>query len=180
MRLFVALTLPEDVRQRLSGLAFGMPTARRVAPENLHLTLRFIGEVDNGQAEDIDLALSAISSPAFDLTLGGAGYFASARRLRSVWAGVERCEPLVHLHEKVESAVVRAGFAPEGRKFKPHITLARFRNTQPTTAGPFIAANNTFTTDPFMVEKFTLFQSRLSHSGATYQVMGEYPLEGQE
>src|SRR3546814_17977135 len=97
-----------------------------LAPENLHLTLRFIGEVDGRDAKDIDVALSGIHLPRFAIALSGVGEFGDGRRLRSVWVGVEASAMLVRLHAKVEQAVQRAGQPPDQRKFKPHVTLARF------------------------------------------------------
>ena len=103
MRLFIALSLPEEVRERLSLLAGGLPGARWVAPESLHLTLRFVGEVDAPQAHDLDDVLSTIDLPEFELTLRGLGTFDEGRRLRSLWAGVEPNETLLRLQAKVES-----------------------------------------------------------------------------
>ncbi|HEB78899.1 MAG TPA: RNA 2',3'-cyclic phosphodiesterase [Rhodospirillales bacterium] len=177
MRLFVGLPLPHMARESLASLQSGAPGARWVAPKNLHLTLRFIGDVDNGQAEDIDLALASIRSPAFQLTLVGVGHFGSGRRMRALWAGVERSQPLDHIHEKVESAVVRAGLPPEGRKFTPHVTLARFKRGAASKVGPYLEANNGFSLAPFQIQSFALFQSHLSHAGADYQILTTYPLD---
>src|SRR3546814_9879790 len=109
MRLFVALALPDHLRSRLAELCSGLPGARWVAPENLHLTLRFIGEVDGRDAEDIGVALSGIRLPRFAIALSGVGEFGDGRRLRSVWVGVEASDMLNRLHAKVEQAVQRAG-----------------------------------------------------------------------
>lgn len=118
-RLFVAIPLPEEVRERLGLLAGGVPGARWVDPEKLHLTLRFIGEVDGGWAEDIMAALSGIVAKSFDVAMAGVGHWGTRERATMLWAGVEKNPALSHLQGKVESALVRLGLDPEGRKFSP-------------------------------------------------------------
>ncbi|GAB4394041.1 MAG: RNA 2',3'-cyclic phosphodiesterase [Kiloniellaceae bacterium] len=178
MRLFVALSLPDDLRDRLSGLSCGLPGARWVAPENLHLTLRFIGEVDGDEAEDIDAALSGVRCARFPLTLAGVGEFGDDRRLRSVWVGVEANETLERLQSKVEQAVQRAGQPPEKRKFKPHVTLARFKSHPGSRLQDYFTQRSMFRAQPFEVTAFTLYSSYLSHEGAIYSPEAVYPLEG--
>lgn len=177
MRLFVGLPLPEDLRQRLAGLASGLPGARWVAPENLHVTLRFLGEVDEGLAEDIDAALTAIHVSAFAVTVGGIGCFERGRRVHTVWAGVEAGEAIGHLYEKVESAVVRSGLTPESRKFKAHVTLARLRDTPTRRVGEYIQTRQAFLGGTFTADRFTLFRSHLGHQGAHYEALVDYPLD---
>lgn len=178
MRLFVAAPLPVDVRKRLAGLCAGLPRARWVEPHNMHITLRFIGEVDGDAAEEADAALAQVRHQAFDLGLAGIGHFGSGRRVRSVWAGVEGAEELVHLRQKVESALVRAGHDPEHRKFHPHVTLARLKNAPAARLGDYAAAHNGFAVPPFRVERFTLFQSRRGNERVHYEALAEYPLAG--
>jgi 2'-5' RNA ligase len=177
MRLFVALSLPETLRSRLCGLCSGLPGARWVAPENLHLTLRFIGEVDGREAEDIDAALSGIRFPRFPLTLSGVGEFGDGRRLRSVWVGVESNELLERLQAKVEQAVQRAGQPPEKRRFKPHVTLARFKSHPGGKLQDYFTERALFRCPPFEVTGFTLYSSYLAHEGAIYAPEAVYPLE---
>ena len=175
-RLFVGLSLPEDVRDALSSLWAGLPGAKWVDPDNLHVTLRFIGEVSRADAEDIDGTLARIDAPAFQLSLAGVDCFQTGRRVRAVWVGVAG-EPLLnHLQDKVESAVVRAGHPPERRKFKPHVTLARFKNGTSDRIGDFVAAHAGFTAAPFQVERFTLFRSRLGAAGPHYEPLNDYDL----
>lgn len=178
MRLFVAIALPEDVTDALSALCSGVPGARWVPPENMHLTLRFIGEVDGGACDDIAEALAAVRGQPFDLTLTGVGHFESRRQPRALWAGLVRSEPLARLRESVESAVQRAGLAPEGRKFAPHVTLARLKDAPADRVQQFLAAHNLFRSRPFPVTGFTLFSSFLSKSGAIYRPEAEFPFEG--
>ena len=178
MRLFVAIALPEDLRSRLSDLCAGLPGARWVAPQNLHLTLRFIGEVDGHEAEEIDAALSGIASQRFALSLSGVGQFGDRRNLRAVWVGVERNELLLRLQAKVEQALQRAGLPPEKRKFKPHITLARFKSHPGTRLEGYFAEHAVFRAPPFEVASFTLFSSYLAQEGAIYTAEAVYPLDG--
>lgn len=177
MRLFVAIPLPETQRLQLGALANGLPGAKWVRPENFHLTLRFLGELDGQQGSDIDMALEAIRSPAFDLTLEGVSHFGEGRKLRSLWAGVSANGDLVRLHDKIEQAVIRAGLPPEGRKFKPHVTLARFKSNPGGKLHDYIADHSLFRAPPFRVEAFTLYSSFLSAGGAIYRPEAEYPLE---
>ena len=180
MRLFVGLGLPPDVRMRLGALAGGLEGARWVQPESLHLTLRFIGEVDGGEAEDLAAALADIAAPAFDMRLDGLGYFGTARKIRLLWAGVrdgaQADEGLRHLQAKVEAAAVRSGFGDEGRKFKPHVTIARFRRAAPKSLGVYLESHGGFSTPAFPVLQFTLFESRMGHGGSHYIPLSEYSL----
>jgi len=176
MRLFVGLDLPEDLRLTLAGLRAGINGARWMAPGNFHITLRFIGEADRHQAADLDDALADIDAPAFDLAFGGVGSFASRGRLRAIWAGLESSGALAHLHDKVERAAIRAGFAVEQRKFKPHVTLARLKGTPEVAAQRFLEDHAGFTTRPFTVDRFVLFESTLGGEGAHYTPVCRYPL----
>lgn len=175
-RVFVALELPETIRDRLALLGGGVPGARWVDRENLHLTLRFIGEVDNGCLHDIDEALATIAAPAFEVALDGVGQFGTGARSRILWAGVERNQALGHLHAKIESALVRCGLPPEERRYSPHVTLARLKEAPRDRVGRFIADRGLFRAGPFPVDGFTLFQSLLGRSGATYVPLARYPL----
>lgn len=176
MRVFVGIPLPADARERLASLCSGLPNARWVRPENLHVTLRFIGDIDDGRVEDLDSLLAAISSAAFPMTLSGVGCFERGRAVSAVWAGIEAGTAIGHLYEKVESAVVRAGFEPEHRKFKAHVTLARLRNTPVRRVGDFLQAREAFVHGPFPADRFTLFRSHLGHEGAHYEALVDYPL----
>ncbi len=178
IRLFVALTLPERLRTRLAGLGGGVPGARWIEPANLHLTLRFIGETEEGALSDLDAELARIDAAGFDLVLDGVGQFGTGRKVHSLWAGVDRNEALLHLQAKVESAVVRAGFAPEPRKFQAHVTLARLRDPNPERVMRFLAGNNLFRSQPEAITSFTLYRSYRSRSGADYERLADYALSG--
>jgi len=180
VRLFVGVNLPDEIRHRLAALSAGVNGAKWVAPENFHITLRFIGEVDRHQAADLDGALADIRAPAFDLALREVGKFGSRGRLRALWAGLESSGALVHLHDKVERASVRAGIEPEQRKFKPHVTLARFKRTPDHAAAGFLEDHAGLASDDFFVDQFVLFESTLGNQGAHYTPLRSYPLGAQD
>ena len=174
MRLFVALGLPHAMRTRLSFLAGGIPGVRWVPPENLHITVRFIGEVQAWQAEEIDHALAQIRAPAFSLQLSGVGLFEKAGRITSLWVGVDRSPALDHLQTKVETALQRAGLERERRRWTPHVTLARGA-PQPRVAA-WVQAHNLFRSEPMVVDHFTLFSSLLGKEQAVYEPEVDYAL----
>ena len=176
IRLFVALTLPEMPRLQLRTLCGGVPGARWIKPENFHLTLRFIGKVENGMAEDLDAALGGISAPAFDLTLSGIGHFGKTDAARVLWAGTEPNNALDHLQAKIEAAIMRGGLPAEHRRFLPHVTLARLNRAPSLRVEQFVADHNGFRAAPITIKHFTLFSSFLSSSGAIYRPEAEYPL----
>jgi 2'-5' RNA ligase len=175
LRLFVGIELPAALRLRLSLLCTGLPGARWVDPGNLHLTLRFIGEVDEGVASDIDDALARIRAPRFDVTLAGAGSF-GGERPRLIWIGVEDNKPLVELQERVEAALRRAGVPPDTRRYSPHVTLARLKQPDLARVQGFLAANALFRAPPFPVERFSLIASYPTKSGAIYEDQADYVL----
>ena len=176
MRLFVALDLPWEVRERLAALGGGVPGARWIPAENLHLTLRFIGEVQAWQAEEIDHALAALRGRGFALTLAGVGTFSKAGRPTQLWVGVERNPALDHLQGKIETALQRVGLAAERRRFVPHVTLARLDNPAETRLVAFVQRHNLFRAAPMPVEHVTLFSSLLGKEQAVYAAEAEYPL----
>ena len=177
IRLFVGLELPQELRLRLAALSTGVPGARWVRPENLHLSLRFIGEVEEPGMTDISDALAAVKGSPFALEITGLGHFESAGKVRVLWAGVERNERLFHLYGRIESALIRAGLEPEERKFFPHITLARLKAAPVRRVADFLRANGPFRAGPVPVTRFVLFSSFLSRSGAVYRAEEIYPLE---
>ena len=177
MRLFVALDLPWALRESLFDLAMGLEGVRWVPPENLHLTLRFIGEAPRHVAEEIDLALASLRGRAFSLEIAGVGTREKSGRVSSVWAGVVRNAALDHLQSKIETALQRAGLAPERRRFAPHVTLARLDGTaEPGRVMRWVQAHNLFRTEPVEVAHFTLFSSRLGKEQSAYTAEVEYAL----
>lgn len=177
-RLFVALALSVSVRERLAALQSGLEGARWVDPENFHLTLRFVGEVDEGAAEDVAAVLTGLRAPAFSLGLLGIGHFEKRGRPSAVWAGVVPNPALDTLQKRVEAAVRRAGLPAESRKFTPHVTLSRFRgDVSGVAVARWIEHVMPFGVEPFPVTEMTLFRSTLGHAGPTYNVEQVYPLE---
>lgn len=176
MRLFVAIALPETERQRLTLLGGGVPGARWLPAENLHLTLRFIGETDGHAFHDIAAALQDIDAAAFDLRLAGVGHFGDKRRVRVLWAGVEANDSLRALQQRIEIALVRAGLPPEGRKFHPHVTLARLRDAPIGRVERFLAEQAGYASLPFRADEFVLFSSQLGRERAIYRAEAAFPL----
>lgn len=176
IRLFVALALPERLRPWVQGLQGGVPGAKWAAPDNLHLTLRFIGNVDGRLFADIMDMLAAIRAPAFDLQLAGLGKFGERGRVESLWVGADRSEPLTRLQGKIEAALQRLGLEPEHRKFLPHLTVARLKGAPSGRVADWLAAHAGFALPPFRVDRFILFSSYLSREGAIYRAEAEYSL----
>uniref|UniRef100_A0A831XML7 RNA 2',3'-cyclic phosphodiesterase n=1 Tax=Geobacter metallireducens TaxID=28232 RepID=A0A831XML7_GEOME len=178
MRLFVAIDLPGDIRQSVADICRGVHGVRWLPPEQLHLTLRFIGEADDAVDAEIRRGLAAITSPPFPVSLQGVGCFPSPRRPRVLWVGVSGGEPLVQLQHDVETAVVAAGLPPEERPFSPHITLARLKDHRGDDIAPFLARNASFASGPFTVDAFHLYSSILTAKGAIHRREASYPLGG--
>ncbi|HEY8613700.1 MAG TPA: RNA 2',3'-cyclic phosphodiesterase [Roseomonas sp.] len=176
VRLFVALALPDMLRTQISMLAGGIQGARWVPPENYHLTLRFIGEVEGWRADEVDEALSTIRCRPFELCLRGVGTFEKAGKIQTLWIGVEKCEGLTHLQSKVETALQRMGLDPERRRFAPHITLARTDKAPPEKLVSWVQSHNLFRAPPVAMEHFTLFSSRLGKENPVYVPEVEYEL----
>jgi len=180
IRLFTAIALPEDLRTRLGALAHGIPGARWVAPQNIHLTLRFIGEVPEPQLADIAESLAQVCVRSFELVLSGVGRFGNDRRGGALWVGVERSEALQRLYAKIDRALVRTGLDPEGRKYTAHITLARLKSPDRRRLGEFLAANSLFRHGPIPVDSFVLFSSAMGRGGSHYVVERVFPLDGKD
>jgi 2'-5' RNA ligase len=175
IRLFVALRIPEAVRERLVALQGGVPGARWANSDQMHLTLRFIGEVDGNVAHDIDDALAAIRAPAFTLELAGVGEF-GGKNPRALWAGVRPNEALLHLQKKIETALQRIGLPAESRKFSAHVTLARMKGAPQEKIVQFLTHHALFASGPLGIDDFVLFSSHLSHGGSIYHPERVYPL----
>ena len=176
MRLFVALALPDPVAESLLALQGGVPGARWMTRERLHVTLRFIGEVDGRDAIAIDDALATIRAPRFSLELKGIGEF-GGKNPRALWAGVREGEQVAHLQRKIESAVQRIGLPPEARKFVPHVTLARLRGSPRDRVITFLSAHALYASGAFEIGAFILYSSVLSPNGSLYRPARAYALE---
>lgn len=175
IRLFTGIEIPKSIAEQLSWMQGGLENARWIDPGSYHITLRFIGDVEEYLAEAIDDGLRSIRADAFSLCLHTVGYFGN-RKPRSVWAGIDASPALTNLQSAHEQVCQRAGLEPEGRKFTPHITLARLRHAKLSGVRDYIAAHSQFATPPFPVEKFVLFSARNSKGGGPYVAERTYPL----
>lgn len=174
-RLFVAIRPPAPIRQRLLAAMGGISGARWQSDAQLHLTLRFIGEVDRHLAGDIHAALGSVHQPPFELALNGIGHFDRRGYPDAVWVGVAPHEQVKALHHKVDSALQRVGLPPDERAFLPHITIARLnRNAGPI--GNLLEEAGGLSSPPFTVDSFALFESNLTNEAAVYSVVERYPL----
>ena len=175
-RLFVALELPDDVRESLTALQQGLSGMRWTAPNNLHLTLRFIGEVPLTQVEKIRRALEDIQEKSFSLRLCELGFF--DRKPQAVlWAGLDASQSLLMLKNRVDAALAKHAELPlPQERFSPHITLGRMKNADREILKEFTAQHIAASKTPFLVTGFTLFSSILDSSGAEYTVEARYTL----
>ena len=175
-RLFVAIALPDGVKRDLQRLGAGLPGARWATPEQYHLTLCFIGEVDGVMFDDVAATLGEIVHPPFAVSLDGIGHFGRGRKAHTLWVSV-RAEPsLIALHDRVENRLQAIGLSPERRNYTPHVTIARLKHATSARLADYLQANGAFASGPFAVDEFHLFSSFLSHNGAIYTVEASYAL----
>jgi RNA 2',3'-cyclic 3'-phosphodiesterase len=174
-RLFIALEVPRSVAAGLSLLKGGIPGSRWVDPENFHLTLRFVGDIDNKHADDLAEALDHIRVPPLTLSVNGLSVFGS-KKPHALIALVDHQPHLSELHFSIERLCQRLGFAAEPRKFVPHITLARLKNTKPEEAAFYLSQHGLVSVPNFTVSRFVLMSSRDSVGGGPYAIEATYPL----
>ena len=174
-RLFTGLEVPAEIGQTLSNLRGGLPGARWIDPENYHVTLRFIGDIDGMSANEIASMLFRINRKPFEVKVQGLQSF-GGKKPRAVVASVEPCRPLIELQAELERLMRRVGLDPEGRKYTPHITLARLRNSSNRDVADYLAVRGYFPTRAFTVDRFVLFSSRASVGGGPYVVEDAYAL----
>ncbi len=174
-RLFVALRPPATTRAALLATMAGTTGARWQDDGQLHCTLRFIGEVDRHQAEDVAAALGGVRHPAMTLRLGSAGVFERKGCVDTLWIGVKPRDAIEPLHLKIDRALHKAGIPPDVRAFVPHITIARFaRGDAPLSD---VAGRITPIGHSFAIGHFELFESQLGSEGALYETVSRYPLD---
>lgn len=176
IRLFVAVAVPPTAVEVLSPLAGGVPGARWSPPENLHVTLRFAGDITESTAEDLDSALSAVSVPSFDVALAGVGAFGDPSAPHVLWAGVEANDMLSRLHGRCETAARRAGLKPDTRAWRPHVTLAYLSGAEPSRVAAWTSAHNLLRVPPFRADAFALYSSWRARGGSVYRLERRYPL----
>lgn len=175
-RLFVGIRPPAAIREALIATMSGAEGVRWQDDEQLHITLRYIGEVERPVAEDIAAMLGQVQGAQFDLAIEGVGLFdRGSRRPTALWAGVRPHDAIRDLHRKIDRAMVRAGLEPERRAYLPHITLARIGG-RGATVGPWLAAHAGLASEAFAVTHFLLFESHLGRDGARYEAVARYAL----
>lgn len=177
MRLFVALRPPRPVRERLLATCAEVDGARWQDDEQLHLTLRFVGDADARLADDLCAALGSVAASAPEAQIAGAGMFDRRGRPEAIWAGVAPREQLAALHRKVDRACVSVGLPPEGRAYVPHVTLARLnRSTDQAAVPAWVARHQSLSSEPFRFDRMILYRSHLGDAGAAYEVLDAWPL----
>jgi len=175
-RLFVAIDLPENLRGNVSSLYYGFPKTRWTPPEQLHLTLRFIGEVDGQLFQQIIDNLETIRFAPFSIQFHDLGYFPPRRRPNILWVGVSKNDALTQLQRRLENCLIKLGLEPERRKYHPHLTIARLSPaTSLAKLADYLALNSTFTIPAFTVREFHLYSSYLTRQGADHQIEATFP-----
>jgi 2'-5' RNA ligase len=174
-RLFTAIEIPAALRVRLSLLRAPIGGAKWVQPEDMHITLRFAGDIDGRTADDFADLLADVSVPPFTATIAGGGAF-GGRDPHVLWAGVTAAPQLDALYRANERAARAAGLEPDPRDFRPHVTLARMRRARQAEVARFLAENGDLRLEPFPVTRFVLLSARPGSGGGPYVVEAEYPL----
>jgi RNA 2',3'-cyclic 3'-phosphodiesterase len=177
-RLFIAIDIPPDIREDIANICHGAPYAKWIELGQMHLTIQFIGEVDDGKYREICDALSSIEHPTFSFSLKGVGYFPPRKDPRVLWVGVDKGDEIIALNDKIETALRSIGVEPENRKFHPHITIARFKDrvTVPSIAD-FLVSNSLFRSHrEIPVGAFYLYSSTLNRHGAVHNKEMSFPL----
>jgi RNA 2',3'-cyclic 3'-phosphodiesterase len=177
LRLFTGLEIPHGIASDLDMMKGGLFGARWIERDNYHLTLRFIGDVEEGVARDLAEGLDGVTVPNFVTRLKGLGAFGGAKP-HALYVGMEASPELRRLQAAHERVCQQVGLVRETRKFTPHVTLARLRRADPGDVQHYIAAHNLYESRPFKVERFVLFSARPSRGGGPYAVEAEYPLDG--
>lgn len=179
MRVFVAIELPEAVQERLAQVQGDLAVGRHVPAENLHVTLAFLDHQDAQTVTALHQALAEIQLPAFDLRISGVDVF-DRRAPKLVFGGVEKTTPLVALRDKVRSAAQDAGIDLRRERFRPHVTLVRFRRSMPVhdldRVGMFLETHGDLSIPAFAVKGFALYRSILHEDGAVYDKLADYRL----
>ncbi|MSQ83188.1 MAG: RNA 2',3'-cyclic phosphodiesterase [Myxococcales bacterium] len=171
MRLFIAVPVPEAQVDALWPLQDGVPAAQWTEPDDHHLTLVFIGELASDRHSALLAALAAVHFEEFSLTMGGLGHFPPRGQPKSLWAGLEKSEPLQRLQRKIERACMGLGLSVDSRKFSPHVTLARLRNSPPHRVAQWLGGHVGFASAPWTVNAFGLYGSRPLPQGAHYTLV---------
>ena len=176
IRLFIAIDLPPAIRSLVHDLARDIPGTHPVPLNQLHLTLKFIGDVGNKAILSLTEALATVENPAFSLAFQGVGCFPPRGTPRIVWAGIAPQPELEQLHSLIDQTLEQQGFARETRQFSPHVTLARLKTPAREPLRLFLARHGSFGTEPFQIQDFRLYSSRLTSAGAIHNLEAVYEL----
>ena len=179
MRLFIGIPMPEVVKEQLVELQKPIDGFRWQEKQKLHLTLKFLGETEQPRAQKVDRELAGIDLSGFSITLNGLGYFPENKQPRVLWAGIKKTKPLQKLYEAVEKRCIALGFNPEQRDFKPHVTIARIKNSTRSEVESFIDQYNQLHLPDVPVKEFVLFESKLKPEGAKHSRINTYYLSQQ-
>jgi RNA 2',3'-cyclic 3'-phosphodiesterase len=175
-RLFVAIDIPERIKDDIAATYVALPGARWLDEARLHLTLRFIGEVPGDVADRIVNALRSVSGPSFSLTMKTVGFFPLRREPRILWAGIAESGELMRLQARIERCLTSIGIDPDARKFHPHVTVARLNGTRSHNVAQYVTHNSLFATEQFAVSAFHLYSSFLRKEGAHHEKTASYNL----
>ncbi len=176
IRLFTAVPIPGRINSFLHAMGRSLPGARAVAEDQIHITLRFIGEVEGGLFHDIREKLTGVTGKPFDLAIRGVGHFPPRGKPRILWAGLEPTDQLITLKRRIDAALIECGLPPDNRKFAPHVTFARLNNPPLNRLTNFLAGNAFLQFETFEVTCFNLYSSKLSPKGALHSLEASYPL----
>lgn len=180
MRLFIAIPLPKGVKQKLVGLQQPIDGLRWQSQEQMHLTIKFVGEVNKATAAELREELDEIDHPEFSMTIAGMGCFPEGKHPKVVWAGIKENATLKELHQKVEDRCEKIGIAPENRRYKPHVTIARTKSASKQVVTSFINQHKKFALSDIPVNEFVLYESKLHADGARHQRLQTYLLKSNE
>lgn len=178
MRLFIALPIPEPVKRQLLELQQPIQGVRWQQENQLHLTLKFLGDTEPVRAREVKAGLGDIELPSFTMRLKGFGYFPKGRHPKVLWAGISKNKELVRLQQAVEERCTELGFEAEDRSFKPHITLARLNGVKKRDVLSFVNQHKQFQIPDVPVDEFVLYESKLDPDGAKHTRLKTFPLEG--
>lgn len=176
MRLFIAVPIPKKVKQELLALRSPVEGMRWQDPEQMHLTLKFLGEKNKSFTKKLQKRLATIAHPSFTLSIDGIGSFPEGKSPKVVWAGISKNELLVQLQKKVEVCCQEMGIAPEKRAYKPHITLTRVKGSAKQEVESFINQNKEFNMADIPVNEFVLYESKLDAEGAQHHRLQTFHL----
>ncbi len=177
MRLFIAIRIPEDLMKTIVNQRADISGASWVPAEQVHVTLAFLGEVEERGVELLGRELARIKSPECTLCFSGTGCFPTRRRPRVLWIGLRPEPHLDKLAAKIRATLLDCGIHQEERAFSPHITLARLKLPASKEIDAFLEQNRSLKLPPFPVRQFTLFQSRLTPQGAVHSALMNFRLE---